>query len=386
MHINIPPRRGGGTGGGRGHSALHIPGYVGGRGTNSHRHLPRQSSSLPKPLAPPPRQQVQQRKRQSRMQPAKQEDSIIWGEITILSVGDIICAGLTYVHFGKDRQDTVNLDENKERFRDHYGVPADAALPMFNDLKDKYPKIRFKYILMAMHWLKVYGTERQMSGTWGYGDLKHIRETVKDHVRKIASLEKDKIVFGGFDDGEIYVIGLDGVHFRTQEFRLNPSTAWFDFKSASPGLAYLFAMAISRPAIVFNSGPYPASVHDINIFRGGKSDQDKKDWEQDSLYFRMDELGQGKKGVGDSGFAGEPDKVVTTKTYQSKDFKEFLARVKNRQESLHIRLQAFNVLENRFRHGKSTEDKKELHGLCVSAILVMVQYDFETTRPPFMVR
>ena len=149
--------------------------------------------------------------------------------------------------------------------------------------------------------------------------------------------------------------------------------------------AYLFAMAISRPAIVFNSGPYPASVHDINIFRGGNADQDKKDWDQDSLYFRMNEW-PGKKAVGDSGFAGEPDKVVTTKTHHSKGFKEFLARVKNRQESLHIRLQAFNILENRFRHGKSTEDKKELHGLCVSAIIVMVQYDFETTRPPFMVR
>ena len=74
-------------------------------------------------------------------------------------------------------------------------------------------------------------------------------------------------------------------------------------------------MAINRPAIVYMSPPFPASVHDINIFRGGKADEDEEEWDKDSLYFLMEKLGEGKKGVGDSGFAGEPDKIITTKDY-----------------------------------------------------------------------
>ena len=31
------------------------------------------------------------------------------------------------------------------------------------------------------------------------------------------------------------------------------------------------------------------------------------------LYFNTQELGEGKKGVGDSGYAGEPDIIVYTK-------------------------------------------------------------------------
>ena len=145
-------------------------------------------------------------------------------------------------------------------------------------------------------------------------------------------------------------------------------------------------MAINRPAIVYMSPSFPASVHDINIFRGGKANEDEEEWDKDSLYFLMEKLGEGKKGVGDSGFAGEPDKIITTKDYHSKDLKEFIARVKNRQESLHIRLKAFNLLGNRFRHGNSTKNKMELHGICTAAITVIVQYDFETGRPPFQVR
>ena len=216
--------------------------------------------------------------------------------------------------------------------------------------------------------------------------MKHIRNTTKEYARKIASLEKNVIILDGFDENEIYIIAVDGIHFHTQEFRLTPSSVWYDYKSASSGVKYLFAMSISRPAIVFKSGPFPASVHDINIFRGGKSEQDKSEWRKDSLYFRMEELGQDKKAVGDSGFTGEPDKVITTKSHHSRALKEFLARVKNRQESLHVRLRAFNILENRFRHGKGTDDKIDLHGVCVSAITVIVQYDFQHGRPPFQVR
>ena len=34
--------------------------------------------------------------------------------------------------------------------------------------------------------------------------------------------------------------------------------------------------------------------------------------DHDSLYFEMGQLGKEKRGVGDSGYGGEPDKIVIT--------------------------------------------------------------------------
>ena len=78
-----------------------------------------------------------------------------------------------------------------------------------------------------------------------------------------------------------------------------------------------------------------------------------------------------------------PEKVTITRDGQSKDLKQFLGRAKNRQESLHTRLKSFNYLYHRFRHGKSTQNKMELHKMCVEAVCVIVQYDMENGSPIF---
>ena len=172
----------------------------------------------------------------------------------------------------------------------------------------------------------------------------------------------------------------------TQDFRTDPSTKWYDFKSHSSGLKYEYAMSIRKPKIIWRNGPFPASFHDITIFRGGKSDEPKESWKRDSLYFKMEEFVPGKKAIGDSAYEGEPEKVFVAKEGQSKDLREFMARVKQREETLHSRLQSFNVLMNHFRHGKSPEERMKLHDECTGAVTLTVQYDFDTGRPPFEVR
>ncbi|KAL7541847.1 hypothetical protein ACHAWF_007034 [Thalassiosira exigua] len=215
---------------------------------------------------------------------------------------------------------------------------------------------------------------------------KLVRDTVKDYVEKIASLKSIKILFEGFEEDDVYPFAVDCVHFTTNEFRLTPSSEWYDFKSHSSGLKYEFALAIRRPAIVWMRGPFPASEHDITIFRGGKTEIEKDKRDQSALYFAMEKLGEGVKGIGDSGYDGESDKILTTKPGQSKELGEFLARAKNREETLHTRFKSWNILSNRFRHGKGTQKKKDLHGQCVTAIAVITQYDYENGRPPFEVR
>lgn len=121
----------------------------------------------------------------------------------------------------------------------------------------------------------------------------------------------------------------------------------YDHKSASSGLTYEFALAIRHQKLVWIKGPLPAGAqHDITIFRGGRTKHGKSTWDRNSLYFKLPE---GKKAVGDSGYGGEPKKVVVSKPQHSPEFRKFLARAKNRQESFHTRLKSFNILGSRFR-------------------------------------
>lgn len=145
-------------------------------------------------------------------------------------------------------------------------------------------------------------------------------------------------------------------------------------------------MAIRRPAIVWMRGPFPASMHDITIFRGGKVEDGEDAWDRNSLYFATKALGDGVKGIGDSGYAGEPDVILTSNPGQSAELREFEARSKLREETLYNRFKNWNILENRFRHGHGTDKRMELHGDVMSAIAVITQYDFEDGNTLFEVR
>ena len=110
-------------------------------------------------------------------------------------------------------------------------------------------------------------------------------------------------------------------------------------------------MAIDEPKICAINGSHVPSRHDITVFRGGELDDAKETWDQNALYFQIDE---DERFLADSGYNGEPSKIVVTKDEHSSEFKEFMARAKNRHETLHTRLKSFNILGHCFRHGKKT--------------------------------
>lgn len=138
---------------------------------------------------------------------------------------------------------------------------------------------------------------------------------------------------------------------------------------------YEFCLAVREARIVWISGPHVPSRHDINVFRGGES-KNPKDWDTNALYFQ---LGAGELCVGDSGYVGEPDKIVVEKDEHPPHLKCFLSRAKNRQETFHSRLKSFNILGHRFRHN----DKLRLHQMAVHAVAVIIQYDYKNGHPPF---
>jgi hypothetical protein len=103
---------------------------------------------------------------------------------------------------------------------------------------------------------------------------------------------------------------------------------------------YEFSLAIHEPQVVWVSGLHLPSTHDINVFCGG-APKHPEDWDRSSLYFKLKE---GELIIGDSGYEGEPDKIVVAKEEHQPCMKAFIARAKNRQETFHTRLKSFNIL------------------------------------------
>jgi len=58
----------------------------------------------------------------------------------------------------------------------------------------------------------------EIAGPWNIGCLKHLQEIVQDFTKKIAALEKLRIVFGGFEPDDIYPNPVDCVHSITGKF------------------------------------------------------------------------------------------------------------------------------------------------------------------------
>ena len=103
-------------------------------------------------------------------------------------------------------------------------------------------------------------------------------------------------------------------------------------------------------------------------------DDPKDQWNRNALYFRIPD---GKKAVGDSAYEGIPEKVTVKRQGHPKDILEFLNRAQNRQETYHSRLENYKILTHRFRHGKSSDDKMDLHRMAVEAVAVIVEYDMK---------
>lgn len=218
-----------------------------------------------------------------------------------------------------------------------------------------------------------------------------IRNKVKDIAKKIQSL-KARVIVWDLTDGAVHEITVDGVNYSTHEFRLTPSTKFYDHKTNGCGVKYEFALSLRSVSIkctielsnsrltpltisfqsklVWMKGPIPAGeMDDRTFFCGGTKKEPKENWDKSSLYFKLPE---GKKAIGDSIYEGIPEKVTVVRRGQSKEVKDFLKRALARQESYHSRLHAFQVLGSVFRHNKN---KMSQHQMCTEAVCVLVQFD-----------
>jgi hypothetical protein len=307
----------------------------------------------------------------------KQPNEVVQHEQSVDALGEarILEIGLEFVGFDTSRQ-KVRDGLNMKRFRAHYGCGPRGLAALYADLKTSHHNniaaFNLRDFLMTLNWLKLYDTQHVLAGRWGLHE-ETISMKLIDYTKLIQGLKEEKISWGDFHKDEVFVISIDGVHFRIFEPRGDPGAHWYDHKSNSAGVTYELGIAIRSSRLVWVRGPFPASQHDLTTFRGGKK-KDPKD--PTALQFK---LGPGQRGVGDSGYQGEPKKVTTTREGHSTELKKWLARVKARHETFNTRLKFYKILEHRFRHGF------QQHKMVMEAVCVAVQYDMENGNPLFEV-
>jgi hypothetical protein len=102
-------------------------------------------------------------------------------------------------------------------------------------------------------------------------------------------------------------------------------------------------------------------VHDIKIYRNGLK----------AL------VPPGCKGIGDLGYAGEPETITVIHTNNSAELKKFKEAARARQENVNGRLKEFTILEKRWPY------HRDKHTIVFKTLVVMTQYDMETIRPLF---
>jgi hypothetical protein len=148
---------------------------------------------------------------------------------------------------------------------------------------------------------------------------------------------------------------------KTYEVRKDPSKKWYRHKHHGPGLTYLIGIAIKSQRLIWLDGPHPASKHDVTIFRrvGGLGEK----------------VAEGKRGIADSAFSGEPNKIAISHPGDHPDVKKMKGRLKVRHKTFNSRNKSFNVLANTFRH------EIEFHGPVDEALCILVQYDMQNGHP-----
>jgi hypothetical protein len=246
---------------------------------------------------------------------------------------------------------------NNRRFRAHYGIGAASVSAMYNDLRVEM--VQCNRFLLALNFLKLYDTEHVLSGRWKL-DERMLREIIKDTLLQIQNLKEKKIVWGEWEDEELFVISVDGVHCRVREVRKDPGAKWFDHKSHGAGVTYELGIAIRSGNLVWIKGPFPASTHDITMFRGEAEEDATLTGVAPPAQAVMplvqpaeclkDKLDADERAIGDTGYRGEPTKVSITRPGDSAEVKKFKARVKSRHETFNARIKSFNVLNTAFRH------------------------------------
>jgi hypothetical protein len=152
----------------------------------------------------------------------------------------------------------------------------------------------------------------------------------------------------------IMYASVDGVDMRIRE----PSPfnrRWYSHKFHGPGLRYEVGVSIISGKIVWVSGPFPAGIPDLVIFRGG-------------LKLMLD---NGEQVVADKGYRGEVACHI--------ERNHITGIIRARHETVNARLKMWNCLQATWRHDL------QKHILAFNSIAIVTQMELENGQPLFNV-
>ena len=147
---------------------------------------------------------------------------------------------------------------------------------------------------------------------------------------------------------------MDGTDFRI----LEPSPfnrVWYSHKFRGPAVKYEVGICIQTGHIVWISGPFPGSAHDLTIFR---SDLKTK-------------LGPGERVEADNGYSGDAATSAPNDHSDNLDWKRQKSNVHARHETVNGLFKNWGVLKQIFRHNLN------FHSDCFSAIACVTQLELE---------
>lgn len=294
---------------------------------------------------------------------------------------EIMALGLRLVGYDEIRQQRVARKTNITRFKRMFGSSTQVVRAVWIDLqmiKDeeykldvKSPEVEMKGLLLTLHFFKRYPTEIDEAGRFGWSP-RSCRLKKWAFARRIQYLKRYKIRWPkewnkdnpNYGEVPVFIVSVDGVHCEIYEptkgsWSKNPKYYSHKFKKA--GLAYEVALSVFHNRCVHINGPFPASTHDMTIFRGGLRNK----------------IPVGSRAIVDNGYKGKDTKTSKPNPLDSKQVRRFKSRVRSRQECFNARLKNFGCLRQQFRHG----EKK--HKIVFEACAVICQYQLENGSPLF---
>jgi hypothetical protein len=215
---------------------------------------------------------------------------------------------------------------------------------------------------MGVYYLRKYPTEDDLEAKFNYSNF-WAREKVWGTVKRIRALKEEKIVWDEDGIGP-WDLTVDGVHCARNEpqhpeFSQDPKA--YSHKHNRAGWDYELGIRLHNPQLAWMSGPHPAGMNDITIFRekGLKAELERR----------------GKKTLGDGGYNGEPKYVSNYNAIDNKGVGLFKSRALKRHENFNNLIKHFGILNGCFRHSR------ERFALSFEAVCVLCQYRIENEIP-----
>lgn len=299
----------------------------------------------------------------------------------IYSANEVLSIGLNLVGVDNATQRRRKRETNVASFRSDFGPDPVVIATLWETLQTTHiveAKIdphscSMEMFLMTFNFLKVYPNEKSQAN-----QFKRCRNTLRRwrwyFVEKIAALQPTVIFWPPewtvanprlFTHVPTILITVDGVHFRANEpthgeYSKNPQ--YYSHKFSTSAFNYEIAIDAYKSRVVHIAGPFPASKHDITIFR------------KEGL---KEKIPDGKLCIGDKGYRGEPDKLMTPNSHDEPTVRNFKGRARARHESFNKKMKLFGIMEKTFIHGEA------LHKKCFGCIAVVCQFQMNMGEPLF---